>query len=112
MLTAYSVHDKVKITNPFDHFEGETGTIIAHDPSDDTYLVEFVSNQSRWYGRESFEPPTWNLPKTTTSSPTPLYCSHNWKKDSYFTARVYKTCSKCGAKHEEVNKYEDDGVPF
>ena len=29
------------------------------------------------------------------------YCLHNWKEDRWFV-NTYKTCTKCGAKYEEV----------
>jgi hypothetical protein len=29
-------------------------------------------------------------------------CSHNWKKDMFFSAMVYYTCSKCGTKQENT----------
>lgn len=33
--------------------------------------------------------------------PKATYCKHEWKSDSYFSARVYKTCGKCNARHED-----------
>lgn len=30
------------------------------------------------------------------------YCKHDWKNDTYFTPKVFTTCTKCGAKKEET----------
>ena len=30
-------------------------------------------------------------------------CRHEWKEEVYFTSRIFKTCSKCGAKWEDKN---------
>lgn len=38
-------------------------------------------------------------------------CRHVWKTDSYFSARVYTTCSKCGKKQEDEEN-NDFGLPF
>jgi hypothetical protein len=29
-------------------------------------------------------------------------CEHEWKAESYFSAKVYETCKKCGFKKEDL----------
>lgn len=29
-------------------------------------------------------------------------CKHDWRKDMFFSAKVYETCKKCGKKKEDV----------
>jgi hypothetical protein len=31
-----------------------------------------------------------------------ITCYHEWKKEHFFSANVYETCKKCGAKKEEL----------
>lgn len=42
-----------------------------------------------------------NEDQPTMSKVSPK-CSHNWKKDMFFSAMVYYTCSKCGTKQENT----------
>ena len=32
----------------------------------------------------------------------PSSCQHEWKAESFFTAKVYETCKKCGLKKEDL----------
>jgi len=34
--------------------------------------------------------------------PPVINCYHEWRKDSFFSANIYETCKKCGAKKEEL----------
>jgi hypothetical protein len=34
--------------------------------------------------------------------PPVIKCQHEWRRDMFFSARVYETCTKCGAKKEDL----------
>lgn len=34
--------------------------------------------------------------------PAVMGCKHEWRRDTFFSMRVYETCKKCGAKKEEL----------
>lgn len=49
-------------------------------------------------------PPQYIPPQQTIRIEKAPNCWHEWKKDSFFSARVYETCAKCGMKKEEAEQ--------
>jgi hypothetical protein len=81
------------------------GKII--DITGNLYCVEFGSTDFDWYTESSLElaytEDSWKrVDPDFTSKVDPKYCYHDWKKDSYFTANVYITCTKCNARKEDT----------
>lgn len=104
----YEVGDNIRINEVFDENYGMVGKIIRKDDDDDSYLIEFEYdspmgkgiNTSWYYGTGDFV-----LANKPTYAPKPIgfsYCVHTWREDKWFTAKVYKTCTKCGARFEDV----------
>ncbi len=113
-MTTYSSGEKVRIVDMFnDHF-GMEGTIIRHDKDDDSYLIEFEYNTpwgatktTEWYhSKDDFvyanKPSPIKNPFIGVDVANHSWCSHEWQNDSFFTTRIYKTCRKCGKRHEDL----------
>lgn len=103
----YKVGDKVRITEVFDSHYGMVGSIKRYDRDDDSYFIEFeydgpfgpTTDTDWYYGTEEFVHA--NMPSQPPKFLNHTYCNHEWRCDSFFTTRVYKTCKKCGAKYED-----------
>lgn len=69
--------------------------------------LELIQNQTVWGNANPVFtlPPGVDIKWTDFTMPNfdshVVRCKHEWKSDSYFSAKVYTTCTKCGAKKEE-----------
>jgi hypothetical protein len=121
-MMKYDVGDTVTITDSCDEFYMQSGKIIQFDSHDNSYCIEFDSGffgsgkERKWYwGTDDFiraSAPSDIIWGMDLAAPPKVLspCRHEWCEDQFFTARVYKTCKKCGARHEDtVSNFIDNG---
>lgn len=112
-----NIEDWVTVTDLCSRFYGLEGKIQDIDPNIGMYLVELAGISTTWFRQEQLASRTYGdiyssvrgirwdyaaLSEPDYLNITNPGCSHNWKSDQYFTSKVYTTCTKCGAKKEEI----------
>lgn len=102
----YRNKSKVKIDNINHAQHNKIGEIIDFDEVDNTYWMIVDNKYWCWVYSDDLIPEyddfTLTLPPNVSFNIS--HCFHEWREDSFFTARVYKTCKHCGAKHEELEQ--------